>query len=64
MNKSTFVELQLNGKLIIRERTEKQLKRKLGSLNLECLFKNPKVSVIGITTNMQLPVGNIFEATL
>jgi hypothetical protein len=64
MNKSTFVELQLNGKLIIRERTEKQLKRKLGSLNLDSLFKNPKVSVIGITTNMQLPVGNIFELTL
>jgi hypothetical protein len=64
MNKNTFVELQLNGKLIIRERTDKQLKRKLGSLNLESLFRNPKVSVIGITTNMQLPVGNIFEATL
>jgi hypothetical protein len=64
MNKSTFVELQLNGKLIIRERTDKQLKRKLGELKLEGLFKDPKVSVIGVTTNMNLPVGNIFEATL
>ena len=64
MNKNTFVELQLNGKIIIRERTDKQLKRKLGSLKLEGLFQNPKVSVVGITTNMTLPVGNIFEATL
>ena len=62
--KRTFVELQLNGKLIIRETSDKQLKRKLGSLNLKDLFKNPKASVIGITTNMRLPVGNIFEATL
>jgi hypothetical protein len=64
MNKNTFVELKLNGKLIIRERTDKQLKRKLGSLNLEGLFSDPQVSIIGVTTNMNLPVGNIFDASL
>lgn len=64
MNKTTYVELKLNGTTVLRERTGKQLKRKLKELHLDFLVNHPKSSISDVTTNIAYPVGNIFEATL
>lgn len=64
MTKNRFVELKLNGNLIIREKNMKAVSYKLKHLYVDHLLDHPKAEVKHIVTSMPLCRGNIFEATL
>lgn len=64
MKKKNFVELSLNKHLIVRETSVKRMHYKLKQLHVTHLFDHPKSSVRHVITNMDMVVGNIFEATL
>jgi hypothetical protein len=64
MTKNTFVELKLNGTLIIRERSMKTMSNKLKRLQVSHLLEHPCSSLCNVITNIPKQTGNIFEATL
>tara|TARA_R110000868_G_scaffold189537_6_gene432560 strand:- start:540 stop:734 length:195 start_codon:yes stop_codon:yes gene_type:complete len=64
MEKKNFVELRLNKHLIVRETSVKRMQYKLKQLHVPYLYGHPKSSVSHVITNMDLAVGNIFEASL
>ena len=64
MTKNRFVELKLNGQLIIREKDMKTMSYKLKHLYVNHLMEHPKATVNHVISSMPLNRGNIFEATL
>ncbi|MDC8832930.1 hypothetical protein [Alteromonas gilva] len=64
MKKNTFVELKLNKQVIVREINVKRVQYKLKQLRVAHLYNHPMSKVCHVVTNMDLAVGNIFEASL
>jgi len=64
MNKTNYVELVLNGIVFVRETSVKRLSFKMKKLSMEFLLKQEGAVVKEIITNIQKPVGSVFEGNL
>jgi hypothetical protein len=64
MEKLSFIELIQNQTILVRERTQHALHKRLSEAGLSQLLSNPKVRVKTYITNIKKPVGSIFNGTL
>lgn len=64
MERFTYVEVTQNNTVLMRERNEYRLHRKLKELKLEPMMKRSGLRTTRCITNMRKPIGSIFEGTI
>lgn len=64
MKKLNFIELIQNQTILVREKTQYALNKALKDAGALELLNNPKVRVKSYITNIDKPIGSIFNGTL
>ena len=64
MDKINLIELIQNKTILVRENTKYALTKRLKELGALHLLESPQVRVRSYITNIQKPVGSIFNGTL